>query len=265
MDSQARRKGATLFAQAFAESVSGVLSEAANAKMEWKVSDDGNPLASDSALVQYRVQVEGALSGECFVEFYESQIAALLGKIDGQPTDSLSDEQKMFFAKFVVAAVKKLVTSPLNTYGDFSCKLEPVSGLSFGGMFVVPIAASAAQPEMQASLYFGTQLLAGLASPFVDDKSKGANPDSLSAHNLNLVMDVELNVSMRFGKRQLSLREVLELESGSVVELDRLVDEPVELYLDRKLIARGEAVVVDGNYGLRVTEIPQPIASQLLN
>jgi flagellar motor switch protein FliN/FliY len=44
-----------------------------------------------------------------------------------------------------------------------------------------------------------------------------------------------------------------------------MVDEPVELFLDGKLIARGEAVVVDGNYGLRVTEIPQPVAAYLLN
>jgi flagellar motor switch protein FliN/FliY len=55
------------------------------------------------------------------------------------------------------------------------------------------------------------------------------------------------------------------LSSGSIVELDRMVDEPVELYLDGKLIARGEAVIVDGNYGLRVTEIPQPLTSQFLN
>jgi flagellar motor switch protein FliN/FliY len=78
-------------------------------------------------------------------------------------------------------------------------------------------------------------------------------------------MDVELNVSLRFGQRQLPLREVLDLASGSVIELDRMADEPVELYLDGKLIARGEAVVVDGNYGLRVTEIPQPVASYLIN
>jgi flagellar motor switch protein FliN/FliY len=78
-------------------------------------------------------------------------------------------------------------------------------------------------------------------------------------------MDVELNVSLRFGQRQLPLREVLDLGSGSVIELDRMADEPVELYLDGKLIARGEAVVVDGNYGLRVTEIPQPVASYLTN
>jgi len=83
--------------------------------------------------------------------------------------------------------------------------------------------------------------------------------------NLKLVMDVELNVSLRFGQRQMPLREVLELATGSVIELDRQVDEPVELLLDGKVIARGEAVIVDGNYGLRVTEIPEPIASHFIH
>ena len=82
--------------------------------------------------------------------------------------------------------------------------------------------------------------------------------------NLKLVMDVELNVLLRFGQRQMPLREVLELATGSVIELDRQVDEPVELLLDGKVIARGEAVIVDGNYGLRVTEIPEPIASHFI-
>jgi len=82
--------------------------------------------------------------------------------------------------------------------------------------------------------------------------------------NLQLVMDVELNVTLRFGQRQLALREVLELTSGSVIELDRHVEEPVELLLDGKVIARGEAVVIDGNYGLRVTEVPQPVSATVL-
>jgi flagellar motor switch protein FliN/FliY len=77
-------------------------------------------------------------------------------------------------------------------------------------------------------------------------------------------MDVELNVTLRFGQRQLTLREVLELTSGSVVELDRQVEEPVELLLEGKVIARGEAVVIDGNYGLRVIEVLQPIFPPVL-
>jgi len=82
--------------------------------------------------------------------------------------------------------------------------------------------------------------------------------------NLDLVMNVELNVTLRFGQRQLTLREVLELTSGSVVELDRQVEEPVELLLNGMVIARGEAVVIDGNYGLRVTEVTQHVSSLVL-
>jgi flagellar motor switch protein FliN/FliY len=77
-------------------------------------------------------------------------------------------------------------------------------------------------------------------------------------------MDVELNVTLRFGRRQLTLREVLELTSGSVVELDRQVEEPVELLLDGQVIAKGEAVVIDGNYGFRVTEVLKPVYPSLV-
>jgi flagellar motor switch protein FliN len=74
------------------------------------------------------------------------------------------------------------------------------------------------------------------------------------------VIDVPLGVTLRFGQRQLSLRELLELNMGSLVELDRQVDEPVDLMLGDRLIARGEVVIVDGNYGMRVTEvIDQPV------
>ncbi len=92
----------------------------------------------------------------------------------------------------------------------------------------------------------------------------GADTPPLSEQNLELVMGVELNVTLRFGQRLLSLREVLDLTTGSVIELDRQVDESIELLLDGKVIARGEAVVVDGNYGLRVTEVPQPISARML-
>jgi len=58
---------------------------------------------------------------------------------------------------------------------------------------------------------------------------------------------------------------VMELTSGSVVELDRQVEEPVELLLDGIVIARGEAVVIDGNYGLRVTEVSQAVSPLTLH
>jgi flagellar motor switch protein FliN/FliY len=72
---------------------------------------------------------------------------------------------------------------------------------------------------------------------------------------LDLLMDVALPVSVSFGKTLLQIREVLKLNTGSVVELDRLISEPVEVIVNNCVIARGEVVVVDGNYGVRVTQL----------
>jgi flagellar motor switch protein FliN/FliY len=73
--------------------------------------------------------------------------------------------------------------------------------------------------------------------------------------NLALLLDVELQATIRFGQRDMLLREVFGLMPGAVVELDQLVNEPVGLFVAGRLIARGEVVVVDGNFGLRITEV----------
>jgi flagellar motor switch protein FliN/FliY len=73
--------------------------------------------------------------------------------------------------------------------------------------------------------------------------------------NLDLLLAVPLAVTLRFGQRQMPLREILELSSGAVIELDRQAEDAVDLLLDERLIARGQVVVVDGCYGLRVTEV----------
>jgi flagellar motor switch protein FliN len=82
-----------------------------------------------------------------------------------------------------------------------------------------------------------------------------ANAQQVVAPELERVIDVPLAVTLRFGQRNMRLREVLELNTGALVELDRQVEDPVDLILDERVIARGEVVIVDGNYGLRVTEI----------
>jgi len=73
--------------------------------------------------------------------------------------------------------------------------------------------------------------------------------------NLDLLLDVELAVTLRFGSRSLPLRDVLDLNPGAVLDLDRRVQEPVDMMLDGRVVARGDIVVVDGNYGLRITEV----------
>ena len=83
--------------------------------------------------------------------------------------------------------------------------------------------------------------------------------------SLDLLLDVELEATIRFGGRQLAIREILAMKVGSVVELDKRLDEPAELLVAGRLIARGEVVVVDDCFGLRVTEvIPSPDGAELL-
>ena len=84
---------------------------------------------------------------------------------------------------------------------------------------------------------------------------RGATKDAAGATPLQRVIDVPLAVTLRFGQRQMTLREVLELNTGSLVELDRQVEDPVDLMLGERVIARGEVVIIDGNYGIRVTEV----------
>jgi flagellar motor switch protein FliN len=93
-------------------------------------------------------------------------------------------------------------------------------------------------------------------------ESSAPAPDLAEATGaLGLLMDVQLTMTMRFGSRQLLLREVLDLSPGAVVELNRRIQEPVDLLLDGRLVARGEVVVIDGNYGLRVTDV-SPMGAQ---
>jgi flagellar motor switch protein FliN len=75
---------------------------------------------------------------------------------------------------------------------------------------------------------------------------------------IELLLDVELEATLRFGCRELPLGEVLDLGPGDVVQLDRHVTDPVDLIVGDKIVARGEVVLVNGNFGLRVTEVAAP-------
>jgi flagellar motor switch protein FliN/FliY len=115
-----------------------------------------------------------------------------------------------------------------------------------------PLPQEAPQPPPRAAQPQST------GSQIPDDGPVNAARSIISDRNLDLLLDVELQVSIRFGRRQMMLKDVLELSSGAMVELDRRVRDPIELLLGGRVIARGEAVIVDGNYGIRITEIVSP-------
>jgi flagellar motor switch protein FliN len=96
--------------------------------------------------------------------------------------------------------------------------------------------------------------LAAAGEPHPDDHAVSTGQNGIS-RTFDLLLDVALPVSVSFGRTTLQIREVLKLNTGSIVELDRLVSDPVEVVVNDCVIARGEVVVVDGNYGVRISHL----------
>jgi flagellar motor switch protein FliN len=119
---------------------------------------------------------------------------------------------------------------------------------------ISPALAAALQPRVQP------------APPAAQTSASPSSPSTPtpSASSYRRLMDVGLDVKLRFGTRRMLLRDVLALSPGVVVELENTLHSPVDLLLDGRLIAQGEVVIVDGKYGLRITDVvdsPPAIAS----
>jgi flagellar motor switch protein FliN len=92
----------------------------------------------------------------------------------------------------------------------------------------------------------------------MDAAAASLEPDRAQG-NFDLLLEVALDATLRFGSRSLELRELLDLGPGDVVELDRHLSDPVDLIVGDKIVARGDVVLVNGNFGLRVTEVAEPM------
>jgi flagellar motor switch protein FliN/FliY len=81
---------------------------------------------------------------------------------------------------------------------------------------------------------------------------------SRKSSNIDLLLDVNLPVSIELGRTRMTIAEILELGSGSIVELDKLAGEPVDILVNNKPLAKGEVVVLDENFGVRITSLVSP-------
>lgn len=79
------------------------------------------------------------------------------------------------------------------------------------------------------------------------------------ARKLDFILDIPLELSVELGKTKMLVNDLLQLGQGSIIELNKLAGEPLEVYINRKLIARGEVVVVNEKFGVRLTDVITPI------
>ena len=83
--------------------------------------------------------------------------------------------------------------------------------------------------------------------------------NKLKVQNLDFILDIPLKVTVELGRTKVYVKELLQLGQGSVVELDKLAGEPLEILINEKLVAKGEVVVVNEKFGIRLTDIISPI------
>jgi flagellar motor switch protein FliN len=260
------------FSSNFFNSLVGGLTKASGSPWLVAAALDDQLTKDGTQPVFIKLTLDGSLQGELDLEFRRSEAAMLVSKFLRQPIDEFGTEQADALLNVVQAGLSETCLGLAEGYGRFTIKASENPEPALDRVQVAQITAADDEGNRASILMYLSPALSeavrlssqsGSAVPGSGKSTTSVAGTAMSEQkNLDLVMDVELNVTLRFGQRQLTLREVLELTSGSVVELDRQVDEPVELLLDGKVIARGEAVVIDGNYGLRVTEVSQRISAQ---
>lgn len=223
-----------------------------------------------NGLLWVALTFSGSLHGGCVLGLSVEEAGIVAADIQSEGTTGVAE----ILAESFTAISANLCAAAREPYGQFNFVAS--EGAPGGGDGKLSLALDL-QNERGQSIRIvncgSPELIGSLALIAAGEKGDVPNVSSETeaplvaslfgdAPNLDLLMDIELDVTLRFGQRHLTLREVMDLTSGSVVELDRQIEEPVELMLDGKVIARGEAVVIDGNYGLRVTDVPHPLTAR---
>jgi flagellar motor switch protein FliN/FliY len=90
------------------------------------------------------------------------------------------------------------------------------------------------------------------------EEAVGSGGDSGTPRTLDLLLDVPLDLSVELGRARMSIQDLLNLSPGSVIELDKVAGEPLDFMVNGRLVARGEAVVVNDKFGVRITDIVSP-------
>jgi flagellar motor switch protein FliN/FliY len=253
------------------------------AATDWQV--ESSAVAESHAVDCLRVRAEGGLSGQQWLSFAAADIKALLDTFLGEEVTVQGelDQTQQEAIEELVRQWSGLAASALKAdFGEVTLRVELESSPDHAGSMSKLLRAMADARLITVVLELDSKLVNELnpsaaaiemgtesnppESPGVDPapsvmpsaRTLARIEELLRQGNFELLMDVELPVMLRFGSRQATLRDVLELATGAVLELDREIREPVDLVLHEKVIARGEVVVVDGNYGLRVLEVGSP-------
>lgn len=202
----------------------------------------------------------------------EEVVSKLLDKADPivqasfrMEVDGLIDSEIMQLLPLDVA--REMVDALMNQQPDVDNEEEAIAAAAAPPP-AAPAAALASAPAAAAaapaSNGYGAQPMQPHVASNVPVQSAQFTPLStvpvqVNDANIGLILDVPLQVNVELGRTKKSIKEILDLTKGSIVELDKLAGEPVDIMVNGKYLAKGEVVVIDENFGVRITEIVSPL------
>jgi len=246
---------ADIFRKSFGDVLSQTL--ATSWSVEIKPEEDVAP-SDDSAPLCFGLTPSGSLQGNAAFQLLKADARSLGQKLLKEPADASSElnaEHKQAIEGLLRQVAEQAAGSLKIQYGEVSLQVSGIEPPSWPATTVLLVASAGPAGTLSMQVKFSNELVAALPAAAVETQTPAVEAPIIVDTNLDLLLGVDLNLTLRFGQRTLTLREILDLSSGSVIELDRRVQEPADLLLGDKLIARGEVVIVDSNYGLRITEV----------
>ncbi len=239
-----------LFVEALPAALGPILSKKAQSPWTITVDEKLKLFPAGAQLLTLQLVAEPS-KAEAAIQFSMEGTLLLAGALSGAAT--IPTEFQPEHAQTVRAALAEACGNAAALLEGTQVKLQLAKAVTWAPAKQFSLTASNGSSN---SVQF--QLLFTSDWPQLAAASPAQSVQAPQTPGISMLENVEIDVVLQFGERRLPLREIGELRSGSVIELDKFVQDPAELLLGDRIIARGEVVVVDGNYGLRVTEVVDP-------
>ncbi|MGA2387837.1 MAG: FliM/FliN family flagellar motor switch protein [Candidatus Sulfotelmatobacter sp.] len=248
------------FVDAVSKAAGEVLSQALGTKWMVEIDTVDGTRFAETPVLCFQLSASGGLQGDALIRIRTTDALLLAQRFLTEsidPSAELNPARKKAVEELVGKIAGSAASYLKESCGDTELSVNSVEPPNWQGVEIALLASEPSSAKLVLGLMLGREMLASVKTE-LQVQTQGADAatggDS-HQQKFDLLLDVDVSLTLRFGQRMLTLREILDLTSGSIVELDREVQEPADLLLGDKLIARGQVVIVDGNYGIRITEV----------
>lgn len=249
--------------EAWKTSLQNVVSQVSGQSAAFEISPE--PLPANDSDVWYTVVAAGAVHGEMTLRLPANSGTRLAQKLlsETEPApDGITADHKEALEE-LLRQVAGLAATTLGQTAGGEVKLHLAAATAPPSWSSDVIVCLQTRDEAGSPIIVEIQISPALAAalqPRLPGPPAQPSPPALAtpSSGYRRLMDVGLDVKLRFGSRRMLLRDVLALSPGVVVELENSLHSPVDLLLDGRLIAQGDVVIVDGKYGLRITDVVDP-------